>query len=261
MQANTIRSEQVWEWVAAGWRDLTKAPALSLTFGVIFVGVGLGMVAGLWSVGLSALIPVAVGGFAIVGPLLAVGLYEISRRIEAGEPIEAGKAFFVKTAAPSQIAMMGFALMFLLLVWANAARLIFALFISGDYPTFGEFGAYVLTHPDGLALITVGSIVGGAIAFLVFSISAVSLPMMMERDVDVVTAIATSVSAVKTNPLPMVLWAWIVAAMVAVGFATAFVGLIVAFPLLGHATWHAYRALVSPAEAAQPAASATATAQ
>ncbi len=250
---NKVSSDHVWAWLGAGWRDVTGSGGLSLLYGFIFVAVGLAITGGLWSAGLSAAIPVAAGAFALVGPLMAVGLYEISRRREVGEPLELGSIMVVKTAAPSQVALIGFALMFLLLVWANSARLLFALFFAGDYVPLQDFSAYILTHPDGLQMVTIGSLIGGAIAFLVFSVSAVSLPLLMHKPIDAGTAIGVSVTAVRKNVGPMLLWAWIIAVTVAVGVATAFVGLIIAFPLLGHATWHAYRDLVST-EAAAPAA-------
>lgn len=252
---NTITADHVWAWLGAGWRDLAGSGGLSLLYGLVFVGVGATITAGLWSAGYSAAIPVAAGAFALVGPLMAVGLYEISRRREAGEPLRLGRVLFVKTASPSQVALIGFALMFLLLVWANAARLLFALFFAGDYVPLQDFSAYVLTNPDGLAMVAVGSVIGGGIAFLVFAVSAVSLPLLMDKPLDAATAIGASITAIRRNPGPMVLWAWVIAVTVAVGIATAFVGLIVAFPLLGHATWHAYRDLVR-AEDAAPAAGA-----
>lgn len=257
-----ITSDQVWSWLGAGWRDMAGSGGISPLYGLVFVAVGIGVTGGLWSLGLTAAIPAAAGAFALLGPLLAVGLYEISRRREAGEPLKLGSIVFVKTASPGQIAFIGFVLLFLLLVWANAARLIFALFFAGDYVPLNEFSAYVLTHRDGLMLITVGTIVGGLIAFAVFSVSAVSLPLLMHRQADAVTAMILSVQAVRRNTGPMLLWAWIIAVTVAVGIATAFIGLAVAFPLLGHATWHAYRDLVDvkavPAAGTQPAAPAPA---
>ncbi|MCG8443302.1 MAG: DUF2189 domain-containing protein [Caulobacterales bacterium] len=252
MSVNAISTDDVWRWMGAGWRDLTRAPLLSLTFGVVFVAIGFAITGGLWAAGLSSMIPVAAGCFALIGPLLAVGLYEISRRLEAGERLGFGEVFFVRTASPGQIAFIGFALMFLLMVWVRIAQLLFALFFHGDYVPLPEFASYALTHPDGLALVGVGTVVGAMIAFFVFAVSAMSLPLLMHREADFVTAIATSINAVRTNFGPMLLWAWIVALTTAIGLATV-VGLVIVFPLLGHATWHAYRRVVP--EAPQTAAS------
>ena len=233
-----------WRWMAAGWRDLWRNPVLSLGYGAVFVAAGLAVTYGLWRIGMSALILPVAACFALFGPLLAVGLYEMSRRYETGEPIRLKDIVFVKTAAPSQLMLVSFFLMFAMLVWIRIATLLFALFVQGPPPSLTELASFVLTDPSGLAMIFVGTAVGAVIAFVIFAISAVSIPMLMHRDVDAVTAIITSVDAVRKRPGPMLLWAWLIAITVAVGSALALVGLVVAFPLLGHATWRAYREIV-----------------
>lgn len=242
--SSDLSVEDVWAWVHAGWRDFKRAAPFSLFYGFVFVLLGWGVTAGLWALELSALMPVAVGGFALVGPLLAVGTYEISRRLEAGEPLKLGKILFVKTAAPGQIAMLGFMMVFLFAVWFRLAQYVFATFSVGAYPPLNEFASFALMTGQGIALLAVGTAVGGLIALTVFSVSALSLPMMMHRSVDVVTASARSVDAVRNNTRAMLLWAWIIALVVAVSAFTGFLALIVGFPVLGHATWHAYRRII-----------------
>ena len=243
-RAKKITADAPWLWIAAGWRDLARAPGLSLLYGFGFVVIGLLITLGLWRMGQITWIPVAASGFALLGPIMAVGLYEISRRLEKGESVSLRDTYFVNTASPMQIAYIAFFLMGAFLVWGRIAQLLFALLIHGNYPSFGDFISYTLTTPQGLSLLGSGTLVGGAIAFVIFAISAVSIPMLVHRDVDFVTAIILSVDAIKTNPGPMLLWAWLIAVITALASAFAFVGLIVAFPLLGHATWHAYRELV-----------------
>jgi len=239
--------DRPWAWLAAGWRDFQRAQPYSLAYGLAFVGVGVAITAGLWFAGLSAWIPVAAGGFALLGPLLATGLYEMSRRLDAGEPLSWGAVLRPRIAGANGLAMLGLALCLLFLIWFRAAELIVAVFLQGHYPPLSEFATYLLTSPDGLALLVFGTAVGGVLAFAVFAISAIAAPMLVERDLDVVTAMIASVGMVRRRPGMMLLWAWIVAVLVAVGFATALVGLAVVFPVLGHAAWRAYRALYPPA--------------
>ncbi len=245
LHLNAISRDDPLKWIEKGWSDIKRAPLLSLSFGVIFVLIGIGITLGMWALELSAATPAAMAGFAFLAPLLAVGLYEISRRLETGEPLSFGAVYFVKTAAPSQLAMICVFLMLFFLAWARIASLLFALFIQGDYPPFSEFTSYVLTNADGLALLVVGSALGAALGFAAFAISAISVPLLMHRDVDVVTAMALSVQAVRKQTGPMLVWAWLIALGIGISMVTLFLGLIFIFPLFGHATWHAYRSLVA----------------
>ncbi len=245
LSLNTITMDHPWTWLEKGWTDLRRAPVASLSFGVLFVALGYGITAGLWAAGLSAMTPAAAAGFALMAPLLAVGLYEISRRLETGEPISLGSIYFVKTAAPGQLAFICVILMLLFLAWARIAGLLFALFIQGDYMPLEEFTSYLLTTVDGLTLLVTGSVIGAAIGFAVFTLSAISIPILVRNDVDVFTAIALSIKAVRDNTKPMLLWAWFIAMAIGISMLTLFLGLIVLFPVLGHATWHAYRSLVN----------------
>ena len=153
---------------------------------------------------------------------------------------------FVRTASVVQMGLLAFFLMFAFLVWLRMALLIYALFTYGSSMPWNEFVSFGLTTTAGLSMLAIGTLTGAFLALVVFAISAISVPILMDRDVDAITAIMASVRAVVNYPGPMLLWAWIVALFTAFGIATMFVGLIVVFPLLGHATWHAYRAIVIP---------------
>lgn len=239
--AKTLEPEAPWRWLEAGWRDMTAAPLLSFSYGLGVIGGGVAIVYGLWRTGYESLIPVAFGVFALVGPLLALGLYEMSRRLDAGQP---PRLFPVRMAGPrsiSQIAYISFFLMFAALVWLRVAIMLYALFASSTYTPMGDFIGFALTTGPGLMMLAVGTVVGGIIAFVIYLMTVVSIPMLMNERADPFTAIAAGVVAFKTNPGPMLLWAWLIAIITAAGVATAFVGLAVAFPLLGHATWHAYK--------------------
>ena len=230
-----------WRWLAAGVQDMTRAPHLSIGYGALVIGGGGGIIYLLWNAGYASLIPVAFGCFAILGPLLAVGLYEMSRRIEAGETPRLFPVQFAGPRAPLQLAYIGFFLMFAALVWSRIAIIIYALFTNGMYLPLDEFLSFAISTNQGLAMTTVGSLVGGVIAFAIYLLTVVSVPMMMNERSDVFTAIGVSLKAMNKHTGAMLLWAWIIAVITAAGIATFFVGLAIAFPLLGHATWHAYR--------------------
>lgn len=230
-----------WRWLAEGWRDLSRAPLCSIGYGAGIVAGGVFLIALLWRMGLSSMIPAAFGLFALVGPLLATGLYEISRRLETGEPITLPAILFVKTKSPLQIAMIGFFLMFAALVWLRIAMLLYALFASASYQPLGDFLAFAISTRAGLSMLVVGTLVGGLIAFSIYLLTVVSIPMLMNEETDAFTAIAAGVNAFRENPAPMLLWAWLIAIFTAASVATFFVGLAIAFPLLGHASWHAYK--------------------
>lgn len=248
MKAMTTNSETPkltmdapWRWLVAGFGDLMRAPHLSLGYGALLIGGGVGIVWLLWRTGYASLVPVAFGMFAIFGPLLAVGLYEMSRRIEEKQKPALFPVQFAGPRAPLQLAYIGFFLMFAALVWARIAMLLYALFTNGNYMPVDQFVAFAISTAPGLMMIAVGTVAGGFIAFAIFLLTVVSIPMLMNERVDAFTAIGAGLKAWRASPGAMLLWGWLIAVITAAGVATFFVGLAVAFPLLGHASWHAYR--------------------
>lgn len=240
-----VRADQPWRWLEAGWADLRTIPAVSLGYGCAFLIFSFTLAGLLFLAGYSALLPVFGAGFLLIGPLLAVGLYEASRKIEAGEKVRLADVVFVSSRNLSQLALVGAILAGAFIVWLRIAGWIFALFYGPvGIPPLSEFAPMLLLSPRGLAMLAIGTAVGGLIAFAVFAISAISVPLLLARDIDTVTAVLTSIRAVRENFWTMLLWGWIVALFTALGIATWFLGLAVIFPLLGHATWHAQRALV-----------------
>jgi uncharacterized membrane protein len=240
-----LELDRPWAWLAAGWDDIRRAPAVSLTYGALFTAISFLITAGVFLVGLEYLLFPLAASFMLVGPMLAVGLYETSRRLESGAPVSLGRALFVATRSPMGLAFIGVALMALLLIWMRAATLLLALFLGPmAFPPLTEVIPTLLLTTQGVALLVVGTGCGAILAALVFAISVVSVPLLMERDIDVVSAVIISLQAVARNPKPMLLWAWLVAILTAFGIATLYIGLIVTFPLVGHATWHAYRETV-----------------
>jgi uncharacterized membrane protein len=246
--AYTIRQvpyDAPYSWLAAGWRDLWRVPRVSLAYGLFFALLGLLLVVGLTQVGLLSLILVLAAGFVLIGPMLAVGLYEKSRRLEKGEPVSLANALRAGYSASGQVAHMGFLLMLVSLAWVEIALLLFMLFEGPQpMPPIDEFVSNLLLTPRGLGLLIVGTGVGMVLGATVFAISAVAVPLLMTERVDVVTAAMMSVEACHRNPKAMALWAVLIAGAMVLGFVTLFLGLVIAFPLIGHATWHAFRDLL-----------------
>lgn len=241
-----IRADQPWRWLEAGWADMRAVPAISLAYGSTFLFVSILLAGLLFLGGASALLPVFGAGFLLVGPMLAVGLYEVSRRLEAGERVRLKDVIFVSSRNLTQLALVGGMLAGAFIIWLQIAGWIFAIFYGAvGIPPLSEFAPMLLLSPRGLALLAIGTAAGGVLAFTVFAISVISVPLLLARDIDAVTAVITSVNAVRKNFWPMLLWGWIIALLTAFGIATWFLGLAVIFPLLGHATWHAHRAVVA----------------
>ncbi|WP_020694480.1 DUF2189 domain-containing protein [Reyranella massiliensis] len=230
-------------WLAAGWHDLIIQPGPSIAYGLGVFAVSAAIVAGLFAFGWDYILFPAFAGFMVVGPVLAVGLYEKSRRIAAGEPVTLAGMIFVRPAS-GQILFTGVLLCGLMLLWMRAAVIIYALFFGlVDFPGLDHIAAMLFTTPAGWALLIVGSAVGALFAAFSFAISAFSVPMLLEERVDALTAMGTSVQLVWNNLPVMLAWGAIVLGLFFLSLATGLLGLIVVFPLLGHGTWHAWRAI------------------
>jgi uncharacterized membrane protein len=246
LRAPNMRSPM--RWITAGYEEVLRHPGYSLGYGFVFTAGGLLMMYCLFKLGWSALIPAAAGGFIMMAPLLAIGLYGISRRDEEGKPLNLSVLFPRRFAEPRQLAYVALALTLAFIVWMQVALLLFALFSNGHTLALQDFTAYVFSTKAGLTMATIGTIVGLLISLFVFSVSALSIPILLEHHVDAITAISASVRMVIQHPGPMLVWAWLIALYTAFGLITASIGLIFVFPMMGHATWHAYREMVGPVE-------------
>ncbi|MFM2041726.1 MAG: hypothetical protein RLY86_302 [Pseudomonadota bacterium] len=241
-----IAPDRPWGWLQAGYRDLTAAWRVSLAYGGLMVAFSWALVVIMTGAGLFHLLLPLCAGFMIVGPLAAVGLYETSRRVASGQAPDLRAALTAVRANPLQIAFLSALLLLIWLAWIRIAILLYAIFFSRLAPSLDTLIHTVFNSPVSIPFLVAGTVIGGVLAFGTFALSAVSIPMLMHRpQTDAFTAVATSIMAVRMNFKPMLLWAFIIALCTGVGIATLFLGLAILLPLIGHATWHAYRDLVA----------------
>ena len=232
------------EWLRAGWRDLVFHPGSSLAYGLLVFAVSVAIVAGLIFLGLDYILFPAIAAFMVVGPLLALGLYEKSRRIEGGDPVTLRQMIFVRPASGAQVLFTGVLLCGLALLWMRAAVILYALFFGlRPFPGIDHIVPMLFTTGIGWAMLLTGTVVGGLFAAFAFAISAFSIPMLLDERTDAFTAMGTSISLVWNNLTVMVVWGATVLLLTALAMAVGMIGLIVVFPLVGHATWHAYKAI------------------
>lgn len=229
-------------WVEAGWADFRRAPGPSIAYGLFVFAVSIAVLVALHAFELSYLALPAIAGFLIVGPFFAIGLYEKSRTLAAGGAPSLRAMLLTRPAAGSQMAYAGLMLGLLVLFWLRAADLLYALFFGlAPFQGAGEALRNVLSTPDGWALIVVGGLVGGLFASFAFAISLFSIPMLLEKPCDALTALGMSFAMTVQNLRPTLAWGAIVALGIALSLATGFIALIIVFPVLGHGTWRAYR--------------------
>jgi len=226
--------------LAQGWRDFVARPGYGLFFAAFYAIGGLGLVYGLFTLGEGAWSIPVIAGFPIVAPFAAVGLYEVSRRRQLGLPIHARAILWaLRGRGDDQILMIAGIVFVAFSFWMILAHGIFAIFMAES--GIGSETIDLLASPAAIAMLIVGSLVGALFAFALYAITVISLPMLVDRDVDFLTAIIKSLRAVQANGAVMLAWAALIAAVLFAAMVPAFLGLLVALPVLGHATWHLYR--------------------
>ena len=229
-----------------GLRDIRRRPALSLFFGLIYALFGLVLLAGFTVFDQIWIVIVAGIGFPLVAPFLAAGLYEMSRRYKQGEAFSASDIFLVIFRQQRrEFAWMSFVVLFVFWIWAYQFRLILALTVqSHGYRSFDHLLTSIFTTGEGMAFLAVGTLVGGVIATVLYCITVMAMPLLLDKNVDCVTAMITSVQAVLKSPAVMLVWGAIIGALTLLSVASGFIGIIFVFPILGHASWYLYERLV-----------------
>lgn len=235
------------EALILGLRDFQAYPLYGLALGGLYAAGGTMIVLCLTYFGMVYFAYPLAAGFALLGPFVAIGLYEISRRRERGEPVSMA-AIWSAIRSRGEIGWMAFVTLFFFVVWMYQVRLLIALLLglNASFASLGEFITAVFTTNEGLLFLALGNLDGAALSLILFSLTVVSFPLLLERDVDFVTAMVTSVRAVVTIPLPMIGWAGVIVVLLIVSAIPWFLGLVVTLPVLGHATWHLYRKIVVP---------------
>lgn len=240
-----ITMDTVRDSLMKGFDDFRAEPGWGLFFGGAYVlgGLILWSIA-LWVGNIGLMVPLAFA-FPLIGPFAAVGLYEVSRRREKGEPLSRAAVLgAVFRQRNGQIPFLGVVILFMALVWIVLSRITFAIFMGQHTMTNVFSSSGILFSVDGFFMLLVELAVGFSIAFLVFAITVIGMPMLLDREVDFVTAMITSFEVVTANLKPMLAWAGITAGLLVVGLLPAFLGLFIVLPVLGHGTWHLYRAAV-----------------
>lgn len=230
--------------LAAGWGDFRACPAFGLFFAGVYVAAGLFLYFALFNRGEVAWLVPAAAGFPLLAPFVAVGLYEVSRRRETGLPMSWGAVLgALRGRGDEQIVSMGAIVFVAFGFWLMIAHGIFAVFLAES--GIGTESLALFSTTAGMMMLVVGGAVGAVLAWAFYAVTVVSLPMLVHREVDFLTAIIVSLAVVRSNPLTMLIWAAVIAITLFAAMLPAFLGLLVVLPVLGHATWHLYRRAVS----------------
>lgn len=237
-----IAANRPWRWLRAGWQDIKTNPLPSLTYGLLFALGGDCII--LILLQNPPLLSASISGFFFVAPLLAGGLYELSRRRAAGERILFIDSLKCFRRNGLSLAFFGLILALIMLVWERLSAAAFALIDATSAPMVSAHLNEMLFAGEHLAFTAAWFLLGGSLALFVYALSVVSVPLMLDRDEDVINAMLTSLHAFAANPGPLLLWAICIVGLTLLGFATLLFGLVIIMPILGHASWHAYRELV-----------------
>ena len=237
-KSNTVPPSAPLRWLRQGYEDMRRAPGISLSYGLAMTVLSALIAYFSWKFGTLGLYLSMATGFLLVGPVLALGLYSFSCQLEQGRRPMLGYCIREGGSHMRDIMVFSFVLLIVFLLWARAATALYIFF-----PQQAEYSLI-----DLALFLGIGSSIGAVFSTVVFTVSAFSLPMLMDRKTDAITAVITSINAVLRNKLTMLVWAILIVCCVAIGFATGLLGFIFLLPLLGHATWHAYRETIDASD-------------
>lgn len=241
---NTISIWAPFRWLGGAWGDMGKALAPCLVYGLAMAIVSVWFCYALYTYNAAFWVLALTLGFVFVAPMLAMGLYEAGRVIEQGGKPTLGGMLFVRSAVRQDTAYLGLALLLIYLLWGRIAQIVYGLSTFTLHRSVKDFLTFAVGSPEGHNMLTAGTLIGGAIAFLTYSLVVVAAPMLLDSRANVFAAAATSVRSVTLNFRPMLVWAALIVVLLLLSAATGFVGMIVIFPWLGLASWRAYRELV-----------------
>ncbi len=245
-EVNTLSFNDLKVCLCKGISDFRKAWIFGLFFGGVFAIGGIFIIQSLfvWKK-IWMIYPVMIG-FPLIGPFAAVGLYEVSRRLQNGQPLVWREILtLVSSQVGRELQWMAFVMLFIFWIWMYQIRLLIALILGQmTFSTWQQFFEIVTTTPQGLAFIIIGHVVGACLALFLFSVTVVSIPILLDRDLDFITAMITSVKTVFESPVVMLSWGIFVTLAVMASFIPVFLGLLVVLPVLGHTTWHIYKKAV-----------------
>ena len=243
----TVKASDIASALRLGLRDFLRAPQYGLFFAAVFVAGGLLLFASvtMWDTPW-AIVPLAIA-FPLLGPFVAVGLYEVSRRISASEPLGWGAIFgAIARQKDRELVWACFVMLFIFWVWAYQVRLVLALTMNyNSVRSLEHFFTTLFTTGDGATFLIIGTLIGAFLSTVLFSITVIAMPLLLDKNVDFVTAIITSVKTVHGSPVVMLCWGAAVGALTLLAAVPILLGVIVVFPVLGHTSWHLYERLVS----------------
>ena len=246
LQINQLRRDTVYWALKAGWQDFRRAPLYGLAFSGIYVLGGYIILALIFWLNLNYFAYPLLTGFALIAPFVAAGFYEVSRRLEMQEPLSFALVLqSVRRSGGRDLGWMALVTVFGLIIWLDFAFFIYLFFYGLKTPNLADLVLEILTTSHGFAFLAVGNLLGGSIAFFMFSILVVSCPLLLDRDIDFVTAMLTSLRVVRRNPAQMLAWALVIAIFLTAAILSGLLGFFLLMPALGHGTWHIYRMSVA----------------
>lgn len=242
---NKLQFEDIAKAMRSGLQDFARAPQYGIVFGLVYAAASWFLLYLLNTLKINYYVYPMATGFALLAPFVASGLYEVSHRLHDGSELSWARVITsTRTAGGKDLSWMAVVTTFAYIIWLDIAVALYVIFFGMKPLAFTELINAIMTTPSGALFFIVGNVAGAILAVIVFSLTAVSLPLLFDKHVDFVTAMITSVKVVLENPKPMLLWCAIIGVLFAISILSLFLALIVVLPVLGHSTWHLYRRAV-----------------